>query len=443
MAWKSFVNHAMRTSLVVVAISGMMPRSHADEIGQIEVIIAEGVGANVEDARKDAYRNAVRQAVGAYVDSETVVANDELITDTIVTLSPAFVERADPIAGSEKKDGGLIRLRVRAHVRITKLLVELAAGKIKTRPVTKKIDTTSLLAELTTKSDQHEARREILAKLLSGYPESCLVVAQAGKEAIEKKPDGRIFVSVPLSIKPSEEGYAAFSRTLCEVLSATKRASGEFKVDGAKYGPDARIAKEHLEYHLKQAFTDPNFMLGMFAEPMREEIRTSCDQNGRSPIVGMGPAYLLWNGANQEGIRSLYYDTWRDLRQNTNEDWIVVCVTASKKDYRQTSWKWFQVSADEFKAWFAKTPATFRCRTQLVDKDGDEVAGDVIELGKFGAARLYDKLLWCVPLYVNLHNAWWYTPELQLVRSIEIDEDDAAKIVSLKISLERGSPPER
>jgi hypothetical protein len=441
MAWQTLLVHPMRTTLIVAATFGMMPKSHADERGQIEVIIAEGVGTDVEGARKDAYRNAVRQAVGAYVDAETVVANDELITDSIVTLSPAFVEKAEPVVGSEKKEDGLVRLRVQAHVRITKLLDELAAGKIKTRPITRKIDTTSLLAELTTKSDQHEGRREILAKLLSDYPESCLIVAQAGKESIEKKPDGRTFLNVPLTIKPNEESYAAFSKTLCEVLSATKRPSGEFKVDGGKYGPDSDYSKRHLDGYVKQAFTDDDYTLGAFPESLREEIRKSCDQDGRSPLVALGPVYSLWDGTKRGGIDSLYYDTWRDLREHKNDDWIVICLTAAKKDYRQTSWKWFQVSADERKEWFAATPATFRCATQLIDKDGDEVASDVIELGKFGAGRMYHNLLWLVPLYVNLDNASWYTPELQLTRSIEIDADDAANSASLRISLERGSPP--
>jgi hypothetical protein len=442
MTWKSFLIHAMQPSLIVAAAFGMMPQAHADERGQIEVIIAEGVGADVEGARKDAYRNAVRQAVGAYVDAETVVANDELITDKIVTLSPAFVEKAEPIAGSEKKEDGLVRLRVQAYVRITKLLDELAAGKIKTRPVTKKIDTTSLLAELTTKSDQHEARQDILAKLFRDYPESCLVVAQSGKEAIEKNPDGLVFLNVPLKIKPNEEKYAAFSKVLCEVLSATKRASGDFKVDGTKYGPNPH-SKEHCESYVKQAFTDRDYMLGIFPEVLQEQIRRSCDQDGRSPMAGRGPAYLFWNGTDQEGIGSLYYGTWRKLREHKNDDWIVICVTSSKKDFRQTAWKWFQITAEEYKEWFAATPATFRCRTQLVDAAGDEVAGDVIELGKIGAWRSYGNLLWCVPLYVNVHNAWWYTPEFQLTRSIEIDAEDAAKVASLRISLERGSPPQR
>lgn len=55
---------------------------------QIEFTIAEGVGTDVEGALKDANRNAVRLAVGEYVNSETVVPSDEVITDRIVTLSP-------------------------------------------------------------------------------------------------------------------------------------------------------------------------------------------------------------------------------------------------------------------------------------------------------------------------------------------------------------------
>lgn len=431
-------------SLALAVIAGFVerPARGADD-PQIEVIIAEGVGMDVEGARKDAYRNAVRQAVGAYVDSETVVANDELITDRIVTLSPAFVEKAEQIPGSERQEDGLVRLRVRTHVRITKLLDALAAGKIKTRPVVKKVDTTSLLAELATKSDQHEARREILAKLLSDYPESCLTVEQSGKESIEKTPDGRIFLNVPVSITPNDQKYAAFSTSLCTALSATKRASGEFSVDGARFGPDPEFAKEHMEDYVAQAFTDDDYMLGIFPDSLREEIRRSCDGAGRSPIVGLGKPYLLWNGDDRGGLDSLRRGAWQSLRENSNHDWILLCVTDAKKDYQRTRWKWFHLTSDEYKQWFASTPATFELRTQLMDEKGEEVAGDAIELAKIGACRMYHNLFWCVPMYVNLDNADWYTPELRLVRKIEIDSDDAAAIAVIRIALERGSPPKR
>ena len=193
-----------------------------------------------------------------------------------------------------------------------------------------------------------------------------------------------------------------------------------------------------MERYVRAAFTDSDYMLGMFPGPLQDEIRKSCDNRGQSPIVGLGPAYLLWDGGNSGGIHSLYYGNWSDVRQNKRDDWIVICVSASKKDYRQTTWKWFHVTAEEYKQWFAALPASFRCSTQLIDLDGEEVACDSIEIGRFGADRKYPNLLWCVPLYVNNRNADWFTPELRLVRSISIDTEDAARIASLRLTLERG-----
>ena len=54
-------------------------------------VIAEGVGDSHDNAIKDAFRNAVRQVVGVYVDSETLVKNDKLVDDKILTLSNGFI----------------------------------------------------------------------------------------------------------------------------------------------------------------------------------------------------------------------------------------------------------------------------------------------------------------------------------------------------------------
>jgi len=227
------------------------------------------------------------------------------------------------------------------------------------------------------------------------------------------------------------------------VLSATKRASGEFKVDGTKFGPNPEYAKRQLDRYVKEAFTSSQYMLDVFPREAQEDIRKSCDSAGRSPIVGLGSAYLLWNGDARGEIDSLYYGPWQDVRAHNGDDWIVICVTAAKKDYRQTTWKWFHVTEDEYKEWFKTAPGSFRCSTQLVDADGDEVAGDVIDIRKFGVTLAYPNLLWCVPLYVNQQNVRWYTPELRMVRSIKIDAEDAANIASLRMTLEQGPAASR
>jgi hypothetical protein len=411
--------------------------------GAIEVVIAEGVGVDVESAREDAYRNAVRQAVGAYVDSETIVANDQLITDKVITLSPGFVERVEPISGGEAREGSLIRIRVRAHVRITKLLDALAAGKIKTRAHAVKVDTESILAELRTKADQREGQRDVLARILADYPEACLSLTVSGKPSITTAPDGKQSLAVPLSLKPNDERYLAFSEQLCTVLSATERPSGEFTVDAARPGADTDQVRTSLANARQQAFTWKG-PLDLFPQTEQAAIRTSCAADGTSPIVGIGPMIYLWNGdSRNEGLRSLETGDWRVLRANKPNDWVVICVTKRDKDWRRTTWRWFVLSEAEATTWFGGRAREIDCRTALVDGSKQELAADSLRLTNFGARRLDHRLLFLVPAFVGLDYPNWFTPELTFVRSIAIDDDDVAAIAEVRATVERVAPGPR
>jgi hypothetical protein len=415
------------------------PSSHEDmpRDNRTEITIAEGVGVDAESARRDACRNAVRQVVGAYVDSETVVANDELITDRVVVLSPAFVEKVEPIVGSERSEDGLLRVRVRAHVKLTKLLNELAAGKVRTKAIARKIDTESLVAELTTKSDHHEARGAVLGKLFSDYPVSCLLVTQAEKESIEKSPDGRTYLRVPLSITPNEKAYNAFSTVLCESLSSTERVSGEFQVDGDRLSTDpAATSKEQNRFRDEAvgALVREVFYGGPFAKAISESI----DGRGRSPLVDVGPIYIFEDGAI-ENAYDRTFDMWGRLRGAADSDRYVACMTSAQKYFRRTSWRWFRVTGEEYEAWFAKVPSHALSRTQLLAGDGAVIADDTTtlrNLGVCGGLRGYG--LWCVPGFLQC-NMDWYTPELRFVRLIEIDDEDVPRISAIKVTLEQGA----
>lgn len=65
------------------------------EASPSEAIVVEGVGMTPDEALKDAFRNAVRQVVGAVVDAETLVKNDEVINDKVLTYSLLSVGRGD------------------------------------------------------------------------------------------------------------------------------------------------------------------------------------------------------------------------------------------------------------------------------------------------------------------------------------------------------------
>jgi hypothetical protein len=266
-------------------------------------------------------------------------------------------------------------------------------------------------------------------------------VSQAGKESIEKQPDGKLLVRVPLSIKANEENYLVFSKTLCEVLSSTNRKGGEFKVDGEQFGPDPERAKANMDNYVKRAFTDRDYMLGMFPQNLREPVMQSCDHQGHSPIVGMGPAYYLWDGNARGGIDSHYLGKWKYVRDNKPNDWILICLSSARKNFRQITWTWFHITGEEYAEWFSAVPGTFRCRTQLLDTGSEEIAGTEIDFCRMGVDRdQYDKLLWCVPMYVNAFNSTWYTPELKYGLAIPVDEADVASLASIRVVLERGAP---
>ena len=73
-----------------------------------------GVGANRQDALRDAFRKAVEDTIGIYVHSETQVQNYRVTKDEILARSQGFVRNYDIL--SERQVGGQTELTVRVDV---------------------------------------------------------------------------------------------------------------------------------------------------------------------------------------------------------------------------------------------------------------------------------------------------------------------------------------
>jgi hypothetical protein len=99
-----------------------------DADGRVKTVEISGAGTDVKSAAKDACRESVRQVVGVYVNAETRTENDDLIEDKVISLSSGFVEKSETLKKSAAD--GLVKVRIRATVRISKVIKSCKANKI-------------------------------------------------------------------------------------------------------------------------------------------------------------------------------------------------------------------------------------------------------------------------------------------------------------------------
>lgn len=103
------------------ATGGPRPAVGAD---LVRYVVADGEGANREEAQRVALARAVRQAVGAYVASEQKLLDNGDAVREIVEFSNAYITWYAPLDLPDAKDGKK-RLRVSAEVAAAKLEAKL------------------------------------------------------------------------------------------------------------------------------------------------------------------------------------------------------------------------------------------------------------------------------------------------------------------------------
>lgn len=194
--------------------AALLPLSvFAQAAAGLATVIASGTGDTVESAKKDAYRAAVEQVVGTIVDADTLVENDELIKDKVLTYSAAYVEGADVIGQPEQTADGLVRVKIRARVRKTAL--EEKVREIK--PSTAEVSGEDIYARLVSSSDQHDRGTDMIADLFENVREKLVkvetVAGRNGRDPIDVDPATKeLFVNVRVSI--DKDAYSRFLKNV-------------------------------------------------------------------------------------------------------------------------------------------------------------------------------------------------------------------------------------
>lgn len=187
--------------------------------GISKVVIADGVGTNRDEAVRDAFRSAVRQVVGMYVDSETLVENDELVEDQVLTFSNGFVSSWSTIAGSDAYQNGLYRIRIKAAVERKLLVQKLQAVNV----TLKSMDGKSMYAKAMTELDAQNDAAKLVKKTLADLP-SLLTSEIVGEPSFQKETSE---ITVQVVTRVDRAAYDTFVQNLESVLAevAVKKTS--------------------------------------------------------------------------------------------------------------------------------------------------------------------------------------------------------------------------
>ncbi len=146
---------------------------------------ARGLGANPLEARKDAIANALRQVVGEYIEADTVIENEEIVTDTIT----AFTNSSD--VKSEVLERGFEGDSVFVICKVT-IVPSQIVGKIRDAALSAvNIDGEALAAELEANHDNIQLQKDTLNNLFSGLAPRLLVarlVDRSGNPILDGRP---------------------------------------------------------------------------------------------------------------------------------------------------------------------------------------------------------------------------------------------------------------
>lgn len=164
-------SYAVIVLMVVMILISLNPFSlEADDSDETVLkVVGSGMGIDQDEALKNALSDAVQQAVGMMVDRESMIENENVIKDQILTYSDGYVEWYEKTDQQVSTDG-IYTILIFAHVMRRDLHEKLKACNVSILD----LDGESLFAEIITKKKAIEDATKMLAHILEDVPMSLL-----------------------------------------------------------------------------------------------------------------------------------------------------------------------------------------------------------------------------------------------------------------------------
>lgn len=199
---------------VLAGVFTASPLAAEEEKGAplVIVVIAEGQGETIDEAKAAALRAAIEDVVGSLMKTATTTENGEVVQDKILSASSAYVEKSTQVGPATQDEDGLYTVKIKANVRKAQLVGELEkyVAEIKGAEMLDKIE------QLKKNQMQFEAFfqsefENALSSVVVAQP-----LAEPGCLPIQLDDDGNVFMDIRVGIDP--DSFRVFRKGIVEKL---------------------------------------------------------------------------------------------------------------------------------------------------------------------------------------------------------------------------------
>ena len=181
-------------------------------------VVVTGAGTDPDKAKYNALSNAVEQTVGVLVDAETLVENDKLVRDKVLTYTEGDVT-AIKILDQSQKDG-LYYVRLKATVAVQKIESRLRSQHLAVREV----DGEVFYDNAKRRQENAKTFTEMLANALRDFGAEKLVKPTiVGKPEVVGQNDQFATMLVKVETQPDMENWKKVREDLLHVLRGSVR----------------------------------------------------------------------------------------------------------------------------------------------------------------------------------------------------------------------------
>jgi hypothetical protein len=148
----------------------------------VQEVFVTGTGLDPEEARRNAFSAAIEQVVGVLVDAETLVKNDELVRDQVLTFSRGYINQHTEI--QRWQEDGVHHVHIWAQVSLEKL-----GNKLKESPgiATGLIDGGSEADRIRIEMQNEEMARQMFRRATTDFtPDKLLKLGVGDKRDVER-----------------------------------------------------------------------------------------------------------------------------------------------------------------------------------------------------------------------------------------------------------------